>query len=650
LRHELDRLIDLTVEKANTEDLHSRGHRANVQRSRRRRNAAGASYLLPVNSSGSQNFSVSVFQRFKVSYVPGLQRQSAVEAVTSANLVATDRAPGRAGAVFLILALGALWFVCCHYLSTEWTFNEQYNYGWFVPFFAAYLFWLRWEDRARGWRRMVGGRRFATANPSLDGSEVGSRTEVGKVVAIFLIVCAALILLPLRVFEIGSADWRPLAWVHVAAAATITLSTIYLIGGINWLRQFSFPVLFVFVAVPWPTPVEAPIVQGLMRLIAASAAETLALLGIPAEVQGNLIRLPSGTVGVNEACSGVRSLQTSLMIGLLFGEVKRLRIGPRLVLIGSAVAIAMVANFLRASFLVWIASTRNLTAVGQWHDIAGYTIVALVFVGTLWIASQWKTDDNGRDAPPGRPDGAARRPHLVRTSAAAALLLWVLAVEIGAEFWYRLHERNLVARATWSVRWPEKLPGYREIKIDQAVRNILRFDSGREATWGSQKNGVSTSRPIVNYLFFFRWNPGEGTILRARAHRPDICLPAAGWQQVGHEQLVDYQIDSNHSLPFRTFHFVKENGSEAPIRATAFFTLHEDAVHQGEGDSGAGLYSNWDWKDRWRVVRNGIRNRGQQVLELIMVMPPQISDSIADEECGRLMREIVVPRETGSSE
>src|SRR5436305_6135820 len=45
------------------------------------------------------------------------------------------------------IALAALWFVLCRHLSGEWSVNEQYSYGWFVPFFAAFLFWLRWEDR-----------------------------------------------------------------------------------------------------------------------------------------------------------------------------------------------------------------------------------------------------------------------------------------------------------------------------------------------------------------------------------------------------------------------------------------------------------------------------------------------------------------------
>ena len=46
-----------------------------------------------------------------------------------------------------VLFFGALWFVLCRQLSGEWLVNEQYNYGWFVPFFALYLFWLRWQDR-----------------------------------------------------------------------------------------------------------------------------------------------------------------------------------------------------------------------------------------------------------------------------------------------------------------------------------------------------------------------------------------------------------------------------------------------------------------------------------------------------------------------
>src|SRR5207244_3102094 len=99
----------------------------------------------------------------------------------------------------------------------------------------------------------------------------------------------------------------------------LTLIYIWCVGGTPWLRHFAFAVLFMLVAVPWISLVEQPIVQGLMRAVAAIASETVTLFGIPAQLEGNLIRINNGLVGVNEACSGVRSLQTSLMIGLLFG-------------------------------------------------------------------------------------------------------------------------------------------------------------------------------------------------------------------------------------------------------------------------------------------------------------------------------------------
>src|SRR5213592_1119269 len=49
--------------------------------------------------------------------------------------------------IVALLVLTALWFLLCKQLSGEWSVNEQYKFGWFVPFFGLYLFWLRWQDR-----------------------------------------------------------------------------------------------------------------------------------------------------------------------------------------------------------------------------------------------------------------------------------------------------------------------------------------------------------------------------------------------------------------------------------------------------------------------------------------------------------------------
>ena len=66
--------------------------------------------------------------------------------------------------------------------------------------------------------------------------------------------------------------------------------------------------------------IEQPVIQGLTRLNTALTVEILGLLGIPAVPQGNVIELATGSVGIDEACSGIRSLQATLMISLFLGE------------------------------------------------------------------------------------------------------------------------------------------------------------------------------------------------------------------------------------------------------------------------------------------------------------------------------------------
>src|SRR5438309_724578 len=367
--------------------------------------------------------------------------------MTIASSTASNAPRFRMRFVAIVIFFATLWLILWRQLSGEWSVNDQYSYGWFVPFFAIVLFWLRWEDKPK---------------PESKKDEVESRKQI---VAIALAIVALLLLFPVRLFEIGNPDWRPLSWLHAIAVVTITLALLWSIGGKPWLRHFAFPILFTLVAVPWVSPLEEPIVQGLMRVVAAIASEVVALFGIPAHLEGNLIRIPGGLVGVNEACSGVRSLQTSLMIGLLFGELKRLSIFRRIVLVAVAGAIAFVGNCIRAFFLVWVAASQNLTAVNRWHDLAGYGFVAAVFIGTLvaaallgrtkkevslWLGFQLGraySSERGaygseREQPPARrglrPGGRSEISGQFRISAAA--LVWLIAVEFAAAGWYRAHE------------------------------------------------------------------------------------------------------------------------------------------------------------------------------------------------------------------
>ena len=68
------------------------------------------------------------------------------------------------------------------------------------------------------------------------------------------------------------------------------------------------------------------VVQGLMRADADVVVQILSAMGTIAIQRGNVIELSSGLVGLADACTGIRSLQSTLMISLFLGEYYRMNI------------------------------------------------------------------------------------------------------------------------------------------------------------------------------------------------------------------------------------------------------------------------------------------------------------------------------------
>jgi exosortase len=565
-----------------------------------------------------------------------VQKLATANTLTDSSPLSHERFP--LAFALSVLFLTALWFGLCRELSGEWSVNEQYNFGWFVPFFALYLFWLRWQDRP-------------PAEIPNSNSQIPNLAAVGTAIA------ALLLLLPVRLFEIANPEWRLLAWVHALAVVTLTLLLLWWAGGKAWVRHFAFPVAFIFIAVPWPTALETPVIQGLMRVVAHVAAETAMLLGTPAQVEGNLIRVTNGLVGVNEACSGIRSLQTSLMIGVLFGEIKRLSLFRRLALLVGAVIIALLANFVRAVFLVRIAATENLSAVSRWHDIAGYSIIAFVFVATMALAyllSRYKAPSVAggpqtkiQVSPPRLPLQFSAR-YVIATA-----ICWLLLIEIGTTEWYRLHERNLVSGIRSSVQWPEQAPNFRKLKIDNEIRAVLRFDEGDGATWTLGSPANATKPKIVSCsLYVFRWNPGKNSALLANLHRPDVCLPASGWKQVADHGVRTYPTSGSVKLPFRHFEFKRAFDGSEPQTAQAFYCLSEDRLREAPSSPAVtdspgmfGSRSEWTRTERLDAVLQGRRHLGQQVIEAIFISNEPFSAADAESHLRDLVRDMVILRE-----
>lgn len=473
-------------------------------------------------------------------------------------------------------AFGLLWGVLIRQFSPHWSVLPQYNYGWGVPFLCCYLLSERWLTR-----------------PHPDES----RTAFWPVAAM---IFAALIFFPARIVQEANTTWRLSSWVMAFGAVVISLGGIYMAGGRAWLRHFSFPVVFFLVAVPWPTGLNHFIIQNLTQLDVGATVEAATLIGIPAMQHGNVIEVSTGLVGIDEACSGIRSFEATLMISLFLGEMYRFRPVRRIFLVVIGALLAFIFNVARTFVLLNVAARKGIPAVAKWHDPAGVTILIGCFT-SLWVAAFWMQRKDkplkiSRNVPAPRP---------LPIPFCGALAAWMVLMEAGTEFWYRAHESKTLAMSKWSVNWPQDKKQFRFDTIPSESREIMNFDEGQAARWvGTDGLGWQ--------VFYFKWNPARSLSQRvkiqaAKGHRPDICLRATG--MVLRE---DFGIRTV-ALGGLKFYFHRYRFEDRSRSLYVFYSASEDGALD---DSPTNLRE--DTRARLAAALAGTRGLGQRMLEFVI--------------------------------
>jgi exosortase len=478
-----------------------------------------------------------------------------------------------------------MWVLTLVQLSGDWEVYVQYNYGWLVPLLVAYLAWRRWLDRP------------APRPVSWPGHWVG----LGGAVLLFP-------WLPLWLLREANPDWRLVSWAMALVTVMATLGVLWWAGGWPWVRHFGTAAALILIAIPWPTALEQAVIQGMTQAVTAFTVEALIWSGCFAVQSGNVILLANGALGVDEACSGVRSFQSNLMAALVVGELYRFGIGRRLLLLAAGLLAGFVLNLVRAFVLATIAASGSLADVGFWHDPAGYTILLASFGLLLLVARQLRGGDEG-----GTTVSAvsATLPAPVWASwawgAAAALLL----VPLVSEAWYRLHEQGAKPMIGWRLDW-SGLPDATKRPIPDKVRAILRYSAAESTLWPGPGTGPW-------YFYEISWDPGRASAQMARSHTPDICLPAAGAEMLNAGEVVFYD-QGPIRIPIQPYTF--RLGAEI---VHVFFSLWEQHPI-GEAEEGASAY---DPVQRLRAVWEGRRNRGQKVLHATLTGFPNREEALA---------------------
>jgi exosortase len=153
--------------------------------------------------------------------------------------------------------------------------------------------------------------------------------------------------------------------------------------GARVLGTLAFPLAFLFFLVPISEIFFYAVTGRLQQLAASHGAAVLDLLGVPILLDGNIIHLSRITLGVTEACSGIRSLITLIALGVAWAYLMLPRWWMRIVLVVSVVPITIAANASRVVMTGLAAQWLGPEyAEGFFHYFSGW-LVFVVAIGCL---------------------------------------------------------------------------------------------------------------------------------------------------------------------------------------------------------------------------------------------------------------------------
>ena len=154
-----------------------------------------------------------------------------------------------------------------------------------------------------------------------------------------------------------------------------------LVGG-RAMRIMAAPLAFLLIAIPLPTLVVNEITLPLQLAASQVAETTLAMASVPVFRDGNLLVLPSATLQVAEACSGLRSAVSLGAVGALLAWATEPTAVRRVLLVAATLPIAVVTNGLRVAATGAFTETVGTPPGSELHGFMGW-VTFLISIAVL---------------------------------------------------------------------------------------------------------------------------------------------------------------------------------------------------------------------------------------------------------------------------
>jgi exosortase A len=305
------------------------------------------------------------------------------------------------------------------------------------------------------------------------------------------------------------------------ALVAMLVSSVPLVFGLQVARALMFPLMFSFFAVP----VGEFMVPHMMEWTADFTVAALRLTGVPVLREGLQFVIPTGSWSVVEACSGVRYLIASFMVGTLFAYLNYQSAQRRAIFMAVSLLLPVVANWFRAYLIVMLGHlSGNKLAAGVDHIIYGWVFFGLVIGLMFMIGARWAQPD--APVPAARaptPAGLAPTPAASWAAAGAALLLLLGTQAVNGQL-NRAHDGPppaLALPAQMGAAWaaaPQPVSAWAP-NFGNATVNISRSYSG-------------PGTPVGVWIAYYRDQNYERKLITSSNTLTEL-VPEAFWAELG---------------------------------------------------------------------------------------------------------------------
>ncbi|TRZ88379.1 MAG: VPLPA-CTERM-specific exosortase XrtD [Methanosarcinales archaeon] len=398
--------------------------------------------------------------------------------------------------IYVILLYGIYASTLRWLVINDWE-REEYSYCYLIPFIVIYLIWLKREELIA-----------FDSRPSWWG--------------------LLPILLGLAFFWLGELGGEYLTLYISFWLVVVGLCWIHL--GWKKLKAFAFPSVFALTMFPLPSFLLTKLTLNLRLISSQLGVAMIQLYGMPAYREGNIIDLGFTQLQVVEACSGLHSLISLVVLCLLLVYFFKASFWKRAVLFISSVPVAIFANSIRIALTAVLYKYFGPgVAQGFFHGFSGWLIFVFCIPVLLLemkilekLPPVTSTTSDPGEAQGSKPKAQSNEAVIQRSWLNARFVVVVILLTATVALSHGIEFREEIPSSKPFSEFPLNIG---EWSADQRQGMEQKFIDALDLSDYVIADYENDAGKQVNFYVAYYKSQSKGKSI----HSPETCLPGSGW-------------------------------------------------------------------------------------------------------------------------